>query len=411
MVHRRRDEHSFLMNSDKDRSAKDGRETPWVSLRSVGYQTFIYSRMVGDTSADARPGDVVTVYDRRGDVFGHGIYNPCSMIALRMLNFDATPVDDAFWQTTIERAVALRCDVLRLDGVSDAYRLVHAEGDGVSGLIVDRYRDTLSIEVFSFGIWRMIERLIPMLHEAAGTKHHRVHVDDRVLKQEKFDAKPIASEEAPKSLKLTEHGVRFRVDFALGHKTGFFCDQRENRLRLSRMTCGASVLDLCCYSGGFGLYAKVLGDAADVTCVDLDENMIEVARGNANLNQVKINAVHSDAFTYMRQMQTNKRLYDVVVLDPPKLIFSKTDQGEGRAKYNDLNRLAATLVKPGGVLLTCSCSGAFQRDEFLQLATSAASRDGRACQVLDVSGAGPDHPVSTRCRESEYLKAVWLRLS
>ncbi len=399
------------MELKQETVARDTRETPWVALRSVGYQTFIYERMVGEASADARAGDVVTVYDRRGQVFGHGFYNPRSMIALRMLNFDRKPVDDAFWRTSIDRAVALRRSVLRLDDVTEACRLVHSEGDGLSGLIVDRYHDTLSIEVFSFGMWRMIERLIPMLHNASGTLHHRVHVDDRVLKHEKFDAKPIVSDKAPKSLKLTEHGVRFRVDFATGHKTGFFCDQRENRLQLSRMTRGASVLDLCCYSGGFGLYAKVLGGATEVTCVDLDEAMVEVTRGNAHLNQAKINVVHSDAFTYMRQMQANGRSYDVVVLDPPKLIFSKSEQGEGRAKYNDLNRLAATLVKPGGVLLTCSCSGALPRDDFVHLATSAASRDGRACQVLNMTGAGPDHPVHTRCRESEYLKAAWLRLS
>ncbi len=386
------------------------RTGPWVELRSARYQTFIYERMVGKASPDAKAGDVVAVYDRHGALFGRALYNPRSMIALRMLHFDAAVIDEAFWRATIARAVALRRDVLRLDEATEAYRLVHAEGDGLSGLIVDRYRDTLSIEVFSVGMYRMLETLIPILHDAAGTVHHRVHVDDHVLKQERFEAKPFASDAAPKSIKLTEHGVRYRVDFASGHKTGFFCDQRDNRVRLAQMSRGAHVLDLCCYSGGFGLSAKVIGQAEDVTCVDLDEDMVEVTRGNANLNQVRLNTVHADAFNYMRQMQANGRTFEVVVLDPPKLVFGRNDQGDGRAKYNDLNRLASTLVSPGGLLLTCSCSGALSREEFVKLTTASATRDGRTCQVLDVSGAGADHPVNTRCWESEYLKAVWLRL-
>ncbi len=383
---------------------------PWVKLRSGAYQTFIYKRMIREASADARPGDCVTVIDKHDAVFGHALYNPRSQIALRMLNFDATPVDEAFWRRRIAHATALRRDLLRLGETTDAYRLMHAEGDGLSGLIVDRYGEVLSVEIFSLGMWRRIEELLPMLHEAAGTSQHRVQVDERVQQQEGFAADVLRSEGLRESVNITEHGVRFRVDFAAGHKTGFFCDQRENRKRLAGLAGDADVLDVCCYSGGFGIYAMALGGAREVTCVDLDEAAIEMAKRNANLNQARVNTVHADAFGYMRQMQTNGRRYGVVVLDPPKLIFGRRDSGEGRGKYMDLNRLAAGLVAPGGLLLTCSCSGALERDAFTNLAVNAVQQAGRACQVLDVSGPGLDHPVAPRCPESAYLKAVWLRL-
>ena len=386
------------------------RATPWVELRSVAYRTFIYQKMIRQVSPDAQPGACVSVYDRRGELFGHGLFNPRSAIALRMLNFDATPIDAAFWQDAVGRAVRLRTETLRLPGCTDACRLIHAEGDDLSGLIVDRYGDVLSLEIFSLGMWRLLPELLPMLHAAAGTAQHVVRVDERVQQQEGFSAEPVRSEGLPASVKLTEHGVRFQIDFEQGHKTGFFCDQRENRLQLARLTGDAEVLDLCCYTGGFGLYAKVLGRAREVTCVDLDEHTIALAQRNANLNQVRLDAVQADAFTYMRQMQSNERTYDVVVLDPPKLIPSRLEMEEGLRKYLDLNRLVASMVRPDGLLLTCSCSGALQRSDFMELVLRAVRQAGRETQILNLTGAGPDHPVSTRCPESSYLKAVWLRL-
>jgi len=413
-------------------------DQPWVKLRSAAFATFIYKRMIGEVSPDARPGDCVAVYDKHGALFGHGLYNPRSLITLRMLNFDQTPIDQSFWRRAIDRALTLRTKVLRLNDSTNACRLIHAEGDDLSGLIVDRYADTLSIEIFSLGIWRQIPELLPILHQSAGTQHHLVCFDERAQRQEEFDklvqeplapeslvreslvreslvresllAPTIRSPAMPNAVNIAENGVRFRVEFAAGHKTGFFCDQRDNRRRLASFARDADVLDACCYSGGFGICAKVLGGANNVTCVDLDEEAVEMARRNANLNQVRINTVHADAFAYMRQMQTNGTKYEIVVLDPPKLIFGRNDMGEGRNKYFDLNRLAASLVKPGGLLLTCSCSGALGRDDFVSLVVGAARIAGRQSQILDVTGAAPDHPVSPRCPESAYLKAAWLRL-
>lgn len=383
---------------------------PRADLRSAAYHTFIYKRMMRQVSDDARPGDIVAVYDKQGQLFGHGLYNPRSAITLRMLSFGDRPIDDDFWRETIGRAVSLRRDLMQLDGQSDACRLIHAEGDGLSGLIVDRYGDVLSVEVFSLGMWLRAEELVGFIHELAGTKHHLITADQRAQQQEGFSARPIVSDGCPGTVKITEHGVRFRVQFAEGHKTGFFCDQRANRRRLAEWVGGGELLDLCSYSGGFGLYAKVLGKADSVTCVDLDEDAVAMARKNADLNSVRVQTVHSDAFIYMRQMLQNNRQFETVVLDPPKLIFGRNDTGEGRAKYFDLNKLAAALVQPGGLLLTCSCSGAMSRDEFVHVVLGAVRHAGRTCQILDITGAGADHPISPYCPESSYLKAVWLRI-
>ncbi|MFQ5502128.1 MAG: class I SAM-dependent rRNA methyltransferase, partial [Phycisphaerae bacterium] len=210
---------------------------------------------------------------------------------------------------------------------------------------------------------------------------------------------------------IREHGVRYRVDVATGHKTGFFCDQRDNRRRLATFCSDAEVLDLCCYTGGFGLCAKVLGKARAVTSVDLDEKALATARTNANLNQSRINIVHSDAFGYLRQMIANKRSFDVVVCDPPKFAASRLEIDDALKKYHDLNALAARVVQPGGILLTCSCSGLVPMGRFTDAVHAGARRAGRALQLFDRTGAAPDHPIMLNCPESEYLKALWCRVT
>ena len=211
------------------------------------------------------------------------------------------------------------------------------------------------------------------------------------------------------SVKVRENAIRYEVDFAAGHKTGFFCDQRENRRAFARYTQGARVLDLCCYTGGFALAAKVLGGAAEVTAVDLDEAAIAQARRNSNLNQARIGLVHADAFAYARQMGQNGEQWDAVVLDPPKFIFTREERGnwEGRQKYEDLNQLAIGLVRPGGIFVTCSCSGLLGLEDFEAHVIKAAHRLGRRLQFLERTGAGPDHPVYSNCLESRYLKVLW----
>ena len=386
-------------------------DRPWVKLRSAAFRPFIYRKMVREASPDAAPGDVVTVLDRHDAVFGSALYNPRSEIVLRMLTFGPRPADEGFWTAAIESAVALRREVLQLDRRTSAYRVIHAEGDGLSGLVVDRYGEVLAIQVYSLGMACRLPEITPLLHRACGTRYHTIDADERARQAEGIRELAANSPDLPRSVKIVENGVRFKVRFDIGHKTGFFCDQRENRLKLASLTAGAHVLDVCCYSGGFGLYAKVLGEAAEVTAVDLDEDALALARDNVNLNSVRIKLVQADAFSYLRQMRINDQRFSVVVLDPPKLVFGRGEDDEGRKKYYDLNRLAMDVVQPGGLLVTCSCSGAVRGEEFVRIVASSARSAGRAVQFIDRTGAGGDHPVRPEAPESEYLKVAWVRLT
>lgn len=396
-----------------DRPLDEPGELPTVAIRAPGHHPFVYKKMLAGPVGDLRPrdGDLVRVVDaREGRLIGHGLYNGRSQIAVRILKRGEAPPHAAFWRERIASAVALRRDMLGLDETSDAYRVLHAEGDGLSGLIVDRFADTLSVEVFSLGMYQRIGPILEILADACGTSHYRVHVDERIALAEDFAGRPIASPALPPKVTIQEHGIRYRVHFDVGHKTGFFCDQRDNRRELARFCRDRTVLDCCCYTGAFGLNALVRGRAKEVTSVDLDEKAIAVARENANLNQVRVGLVHADAFGYMRQMGVNGRTYGVVVLDPPKLIPNREEVALGKRKYFDLNGLAFQLVEPGGLLLTCSCSGLLAAEEFLHLLRAAARKAGRSAQVLAVTGAAADHPVGLDALEGAYLKAVWIRV-
>ena len=365
-------------------------------------------------SPDARPGDLVHVFDKQGRPAGAGLYNPRAKIPLRVVAHSAQPVDEGYFRTAIERAVDLRRRVFRLDDITDAYRLINSDGDGLSGLTIDRYGDTLLCEVYSLGVAQRLPGWLPYLHELAGTKFARVQVDHDLGSLEGI--KPSIFKEtnaaAPLKVKIREHGVRYEVDFAGGHKTGFFCDQRENRRAITRFTTGARVLDLCCYTGGFSINARLGGGADEVTSVDLDEVALAQAKRNANLNQARLKFVHTDAFAYARQMQTNGEKWDVVILDPPKFIFTRDEHGnwEGRQKYEDLNLLAISLLKPGGIFVTCSCSGLLSLEDFESHVIKAAHRQDRRLQFFDRTGPGSDHPVYSNCLESRYLKVLWARI-
>lgn len=400
--------------SENPAIAPDDRPRPWVQLKFFTFQPAIFPRMLGQVSPGAKPGDWVTVYDKAGKVCGNGLYNPRAKIPLRVVRHGREARDESYWEEAIRRAVALRRDLLKLDATTDAYRLINSDGDGLSGLTIDRYGETLLCDVMSLGIAHRLPQWLPLLHELAGTKFARVHVDHDLgslegIKPSVFNETNAA---APAKVKIREHGIRYEVDFAEGHKTGFFCDQRENRKLLAQFTPGARVLDLCCYTSGFSLNAKLSGAAEEVTAVDLDEAAIAQAKRNANLNQTRIRYVHADAFAYARQMQTNGEQFDVVVCDPPKFILTREPAGaaEGRRKYEDLNTLAISLVKPGGVFVTCSCSGLLSAENFEHAVTKAAHRLDRRLQFFERTGPGADHPVYSNAPDQRYLKVLWARV-
>lgn len=391
---------------------------PWVQLRNAVFHPSIFRKMIGQSDPNARNGDLVTVYDRDARIFGTGMLNTQSQIALRMITFDETPVDESYLLTRIDQAIDLRRNKLKLDEVSDAWRVVHAEGDGLPGLIVDKLGEYAVIELFSFPMYKRVQVLAEHIKNALGLKEVLIRADQRVQDAEGFNyagpagARPDRSPDR-KSTIITENGIKFQIDLTHGHKTGFFCDQRDNRKLLAKLTGGASMLDICSYTGGFGVYAAAIGNAADVTCVDLDEDAIALAQRNANINQVPrqiFKTVHADGFPYLRQMIDNKQKFDVVVLDPPKLVPTREDYEEGRQKYFDLNKLGIVTVKPGGILMTCSCSGLISPDEFFNIVRGAARSAYRRVQVIEERGPGADHPVMTDCPESGYLKCLLCRV-
>ena len=390
-------------------------QAPWVQIRYFSFHPNIFPNMITAASPDAKAGDVVTVYDKEGQPFGHGFFNPRARVPLRIFRHGAEPLAADFWQTRLQEAIDLRKNMLDLDSCTEAYRVVHADADGIPGLVVDKYGDTLSIETSNVGAYEHVGEWLPTLHQALGTTKHVIHFDEAALRAEDVFPQNLPSyadlrDETLKEVRIRENGVRYGVNFESGHKTGFFCDQRDNRRQFAQWVKGKRVLDACCYTGGFAISAKVLGGATEVTGVDLDETAIAQAQRNANLNQTRVNFVHSDAFAWMRQMQRNGETWEAIVLDPPKLIHSREGYEEGEAKYHDLNKLALSLVARGGLFVTCSCSGLMPVAEFEDLIIRIAHRLGKKLQILDRTGPGPDHPVMSHCPESRYLKAIWARV-
>ena len=386
---------------------------PWAQMKYFSFNPAVYPNMISAVSRDAAAGDLIHVMDKDGQPFGTGFFNPRAKIPLRVLQHGAEPLTEADLDARLERAVLLRRDALKLDAVTNAYRVVFSDGDGLSGLTVDRYADTLSIEVTTLGVWKRLRRWLPKMHELLGTTQHVIQVDPEVAQIEgmRMADVPEIDDPAPATVRIQEHGIRYQVNFPDGHKTGFFCDQRDNRLRFGQLVAGKRVLDLCCYTGGFALAAKLIGKCEDVTAVDLDEKSVASARKNADINQVRLSLTQSDAFVWGRQMIANGELWDAVVLDPPKFLFSREPESEdakkARNKYYDLNAVALQLVKPGGLFVTCSCSGLLSLEEFEEIVCRAAHRNKRKLQILDRTGAGMDHPVMSNCPDGRYLKVIW----
>ena len=382
---------------------------PVVRLKNAWNSThpWIFQRLVDKPAARPKPGSIVDVVGVDGAWIGRGFYNGHSRIALRMLEGDPDVVVDAGWfARRIADAVALRRELLHLDAVSDAWRVVHSEGDGLSGLVVDRYADLLVVEFFSAGMFRHREWIYDALRaQFPGCRFH-ASADEHVQKQESFDFR--GTEPAAPAL-ITEHGIRFRADPAGAHKTGFFADQRENRQWLSQLCADQRVLDLCCNTGGFAVYAAVRG-AREVVGIDIDEAVIEIAKANAKLNNVRPRFVQADIFPWLRDAAASGERFDVVILDPAKMTRDREQVIPALKKYLDMNKLALGVVKPGGLFATFSCTGLVSEDQFLDMLRRAAFYAGRTVQVLKIAGAGPDHPFLAQVPESRYLKAVFCRV-
>ncbi|ARO67964.1 rRNA large subunit methyltransferase I [Xylella fastidiosa subsp. pauca] len=385
------------------------RDLPVIRLKNAWRSShpWLFQKLLEKPSVRLKPGTIVDVVGVDGEWIGRGFYNGHSRIAVRILETrQDVVVDEAWFVRRIAEAVGLRREVLKLDAVSDAWRVVHSEGDGLSGLVVDRYGDLLVVQFFAAGMFRHREWIYTALRQQfAGARFHSF-ADEHVQKQESFDFHSTIDTE---SVVITEHGVKFLVDPMGAHKTGFFADQRENRQWLSQGVAGKTVLDLCCNTGGFAVYAALRG-AADVVGVDIDQDVIQIAKANAKLNSVRPKFLQTDIFPYLRDAAVRGDQYDVVILDPAKMTRDRDQIINALKKYLDMNKLALGVVKKGGLFATFSCTGLISEEQFLEMLRRAAFYSDRTIQILKVAGAGPDHPFMAHVQESRYLKATFCRV-
>ncbi len=387
----------------------DALPTVQLKIERRSNHPWIFQKMVDKPAQKPKPGTVVDIYNNDGTWCARGFYNGHSRIALRVLTQDPDEqIDQDFFTRKIGAAIQLRREVLNLDAVTDAYRIVHSEGDDLSGLVIDRFANTLVIEYFSAGMFKQRDVIRRVLdHYYPGAKHYWF-AEEHVQKQESFDC---GIPSAPPPTEIFEHGIRFHAAPGTKHKTGFFADQRDNRKRLAEFCKEARVLDLCCNSGGFAIYAKAVGGAKEVVAIDLDEDILEVAESNAKLNKAKIRFVQADIFHWLRDHALNQQeQFDVVILDPAKMTRDREQVIPALKKYLDMNKLAMGAVKPGGIFVTCSCTGLVDEASFLDSIRRAAFYANRTVQIIEIRGAGGDHPWLAHVPESRYLKAVYCRV-
>ena len=392
-----------------------GSSLPVVRLKSERkyVHPLIFQKMVERPGERIVPGSLVEVHGVDGEFIGRGMLNMQAPMAIRLLSEKPDEVIDAHWLAEkVADAVRLRRDIYRLDAVTDSYRVIHAEGDGLSGLIVDRFGDVLVVCFYSAGMWRLQHWVFDALLTQFPDAQIFAFGDDNAQKQEGFDCPPGRAPHGGKPVTITEHDAKFFVQIGGKHKTGFFCDQRDNRKRWGELiaaTKSQSMLDLCCNSGGFAVYSGING-ATDITGVDLDEEAVDFATRNLKLNNIKAKVTQADIFPWLREAQEAGKRWDAVVLDPAKMTRSRDEVIDALKKYLDMNKLALGVVKPGGLFLTCSCTGVVSEEQFLDMLRRAAFYAGREVQVLEVRGAGPDHPWLAHVNESRYLKAVFCRV-
>ncbi|MHC1480129.1 class I SAM-dependent rRNA methyltransferase [Frateuria aurantia] len=376
------------------------------SERQPGHP-WIWSAQVQKPEQRIAPGTVVEIQDAAGRALGHGFWNGHARIALRVLSSDPGQIPDAGWlQQRIDRAVDLRREALQLDRHANAWRVIHSEGDGLSGLVVDRYAGTLVIEYFAAGMWRWREQVRAALLRHFPEADLYEFAEAHVQKQESFDCR---SSEMPTPTQVEEYGLHFHAAPGVGHKTGFFADQRENRHLFAELARGRNVLDLCCNAGGFAIHAMA-GGASSAVGVDMDPAILEIARANAALNGVEARFEQADIFDWLRQAAARGEQYDAVILDPAKLTRDRQRVQGALKKYFAMNRAALEVIPPGGLLLTCSCTGLVSEAEFHDILRRVSAHAGREIQILQSRGAGADHPVRADVPEGRYLKAVFCKV-
>ena len=400
------DKYTMTLHDDSPRGQV--RLSRTYAVEALGHP-WIYAGYVEDVSGAPASGDVVDVMAPNGRLYARGFYNPASKIRIRILTFDDEPLTQEFWRRRLAQAVRLRQRVVT---GANAYRLIYGEADRLPGLIVDRYDDVLVMQTLSSGMDRRKDLLADLLCQESGAT--RVYLRN--------DAKSRTLEGLPlergflrgggaTTVDIQEGPARFLVDIEGGQKTGWFCDQRENRLVAARLAAGAEVLEVFAHTGAFGIHAALAG-AKSVEGLDVSEEALALARTHAVLNRVADRCVYrsADAFEEMRKLERAGRRYDLVLLDPPAFARSKQAVPRALAGYKDVNLLGMRLAKPEGFLVTSSCSHHVTEQEFWTGIRLAARDAKRQVRLLEQRGQAGDHPILAAMPETRYLKCFILQV-
>jgi len=375
---------------------------------------WIFSGAIDRIEGDPADGDLVDVRDAGRNFLARGYINQRSQIVVRILSWDQDEqIDAQFWRERIRRADDTR-GALAANVGTTAYRVVHAESDYLPGLIVDRYGDWLVVQLLTLGVASRQAPIVEALVELLSPRgvYERSDVDVRGKEGLGRRNGLLWGDEAPEITTVLENGWGFLVDFQRGHKTGFYLDQRENRALMPFHCGGADVLDAFAYSGGFSVYAASAG-AKSLTLVDSSAQALELAGRNLALNgfsNCTTDCVEGDVFSVLRGFRSQGRLFDVIVLDPPKFAHTTREVQRASRAYKDANLLAMQLLHPGGRLFTFSCSGGVSPDLFQKIVFGAALDAQRDAQIIRTLSQGIDHPVALTFPEGAYLKGLVLRL-
>ena len=376
------------------------RHHPWVfsgAIESAGNET-----------------GVQEVRSSQGRFLAWGWYDEASHIPLRLLSFNETEViDSSWWRNTVRQAVMRRRAFFNPESDTNTFRIIHGEADFLPGVAADIYARVIRIIISARVAWEFRSDIVSELEELLHPDYTVLSTDPAFCGIERMKETveiypPTASVE---EIVVRESGIKYSVLPGSGQKSGFFCDQRENRLHLENYVKDACVLDMCCYTGAFSLHA-LRGGARFVDSVDASADALAVLQKNLELNKdlntLRLRSEKADMFDYLRSMPHNK--YDVIILDPPKLAKTSKALEEAKKGYKELNRTAMEKIRSGGILVTCSCSGALSREDF-RTVLSWAAKDARVeAQVLETLGQAQDHPVRLAFPESEYLKVFILKI-
>ena len=360
------------------------------------------------------PGGLVDVKSSTGQFVARGYYNPQTDIAIRVLTREVDEaIDLDFFRRRVRSAAELR-QVFDPDN-TNAYRLINAEGDGLPGLVVDRYAEILVVQVHTFGMERLRPLVVDALIEETGARGILLRNDGQARRREGLEVEEplVAAGAVPTQVAVRENGVLFVVDPWQGQKTGFFLDQRDKREALRKYARAKRVLNCFSYTGGFSVYAALASSETRVTSVDISAPAIEAAREHFVMNGVDPNRHEfhiADVFEYLEQAQSEGEQFDVVVLDPPAFAKTQGTRAQALKAYRRLNTLGMQVLRPGGILLTCSCSGVIGMDDLLGAVSQSAQRLQRTVQLLETFTHGVDHPIHLAMPETAYLKAVFCRL-